>query len=89
MAYPFTQALPWKEFLAQLKTLNVQLKHETIRGLQGKIIPVTYLEHKMDGKTFYCELEISALEKCVLPSMVRYICARLKIHPRVFGLDLG
>ena len=71
-----------------LGTIGVSYFNTKI-SVGNKSIQAQYFEHKMDGTTFRCEIKFSDDAERLTPSMIRYICNRLQINPRLFGLHLG
>jgi hypothetical protein len=88
MAYPFGSWPTWAEIIHTLGTLGVSFKNEQIQ-ISNKKIRAQYFEHKMDGAVIRCEVSFTDSNERLTPEMIRYICNRLQINPRLFGLHLG
>ena len=91
-AYPFTPTCKYAALKERLekefgcKLLKVKGK---IRDLQGVEHDVYYFERKHQGKTYREVAPDLPDEEFVLYSVIRSLCARLRIEPSKFGLDLG
>ena len=88
MAYPLIQCPTLAEIIHTLGTLGVTFKTEEFR-VSSRKIKAQYFEHKMDGVTMRCEVCFTDITERLTPNMIRYICNRLQINPRLFGLHLG
>jgi hypothetical protein len=88
MAYPFGQWPTWAEMIHTLGTLGVTFKTEELQVLKRKV-KAQYFEHKMDGVTIRCEVCFTNADERLTPQLIRYLCNRLQINPRLFGLHLG
>jgi hypothetical protein len=91
-AYPFAPAPKYAALKERLqkefgcKLLKVE---EKIKDLQGVEHDVYYFERKHKGKTYRAVAPDLPDDTFVLYSVVRSLCARLRIDPANFGLTLG
>jgi hypothetical protein len=88
MAYPWGPWPSWSEMIHTLGTLGVLFKAEEIK-ISNRTIKAQYFEHKMDGRVIRCEVSFADENERLTPNMIRYVCNRLEINPRLFGLQLG
>jgi hypothetical protein len=84
LAYPFSKALSWDEFIELMEKLDVSFKIDHLAGPDGKPIEVTYFENKADGEQLTYVVDIADRKQMLLPSMVLGICRPLHIHPKLF-----
>ena len=89
MPYPFGPWPSWAEIINTLSGLGVRFKDEQLKINGSPPVRAQYFEHAMDGKTIRCEVSFDDVNDLVPPSMIRYICNRLRINPKLFGLHLG
>lgn len=91
-AYPFTPTFQYavlkerlqKEFDCKLLKLDGQ-----IIDLKSVAHDVYYFEREVDGKKYRAVAPDLPDDEWVLYSVTRSLCARLRIDPANFGLDLG
>ena len=94
MAYPFTRLPSLAEFSQALKK-KFSCEYKTLRGGgleddEGNLHQVKYFEREVDGQTIQCVVVLED-DAILLPSIVRSICARLKLDVKELdiGFDLG
>ena len=91
MPYPMIQ---WPRFLEFRERLVAELDCEwktlpdSLAIGKGEPEPVNYLERIVDGQTRRYAVFIPDNER-IPPSVIRSICAQLKVDPAAFGLHLG
>lgn len=93
MAYPFAPAVSFAELKARLQR-EFACRYLRLDGRlidpDGKERPVYYFERDLgDGNTARATAPDLADDDRVLFSVIRSLCARLKIDPDAFGLNLG
>jgi hypothetical protein len=87
MPYPLVQLPTWKELIEQLSGHGVSFKRSEceLKSSDG-CEPISYFEQENVGRyVVYFDND----QERVMPSVLRSICAALKIDPSEFGLDLG
>jgi len=87
MAYPFEQAPRFSDFLERLKKVGVELK-ETKGALADNQQKVAYLYRSIESEPFYYPLSFASDDERVQWTVVRAVCAALKVDPVIFGLSL-
>ena len=91
MAYPMIKWLSFVEFrsklISEFQCKYLELPHSlAIAGSAPE--PIKYFERIVDGTPRRYAVSI-ADEESIPPSIIRSICARLKVDPAAFGLHLG
>ena len=84
MSYPLTPMPSFDE-------LHIRLENEfncAFKIISGGPFPVTYFERIHNGKKFQCPVSFKNGSERLTPTVLRYICRRLKINPSQFGLHL-
>lgn len=91
MAYPMIQFPTFAEFKDRLTSEfgceYKQLPHSLAVG-DGEPQPINYFERVVGGETRRYVVFIPDDERLV-PSVIRSICAALRLNPADFGLNLG
>lgn len=86
MAYPFTPLPKFTDFKKQLKKdFDCQFQIDN----DGTPFPIQFFERIVDGKKIKCAVNFKNENGVLTPSVLRSICARLKIDSKHFGLHLG
>ena len=86
MAYPFIPLPKFIDFKKQLeKGFNCQFRVDN----DGTPFPIQFFERMVDGRKIKCAVNFENEQEVLRPSVLRSICARLKIDPKHFGLHLG
>lgn len=92
MPYPFAPSLTYGEFKARLGSEFGC----TFEKLEGRIVDqdgdehdVYYFSRDVSGEIFTASAPDLSNDTMLLFSVIRSICARLRIPPESFGLDLG
>ena len=88
MAYPFIRMKNFTEFRDDLQK-NFGCQWEITQGLLGNPGQVGYFIRKTKEETLSCHLSINDADK-MSPSLIRYICRKLKINIKEMpGFELG
>ena len=72
--------------------VRARLKNEfdcVFKTINGDPFPINYFERIHNGKKFQCPVSFNDDSERLTPIVLRYICRRLKIDPKQFGLYLG
>lgn len=85
MSYPLTPMPSFSEIRTRLENeFNCVFK-----TIDGGPFPTRYFE-RIDGrKKLQCPVSFNDDNERLTPTVLRYICRRLKIDPKQFGLYLG
>lgn len=92
MAYPFAPLLTLSEFAKRLHDeFDCELKEseEALTRDGGRSAPIRYFERKTDEGTLQAVIDQLNDDDMVQFSVLRSLCARLRIPVEPFGLDLG
>jgi hypothetical protein len=99
VAYPFIHCPSWREVIDRLDKEHQIAFHQTppiqtpegkpLQVADGEDLTIQYFEHKTDAETFRSVVSFVDENERILPSMMRSICASLRISPAFFGLELG
>jgi hypothetical protein len=90
VAYPFIYHPTWREVIDRLKNECQITFHTTgkVQSPKGEIAPVQYFEHKTKEGVFRHVVVFTDENERLLPSMIRSLCANLRISPKLFGMEL-
>jgi hypothetical protein len=90
VAYPFTYFNTWRELINLLeKDHNITFQEtEEVADAQGTASPIQYFEHKTADRTFRYVVCFDDENERPLPSVLRSLCAGLRLSPKFLGLDL-
>ena len=91
MAYPFAPAPRFSELKAKLAAEGCEYKSRAlpVQAEDGVDLgPINYFERDVNGEIRTAVVDI-AEDEFVAFSVVRSICAKLGVDPKIFGLDLG
>jgi hypothetical protein len=83
--YPFIYFPTWREVIDRLEKEHQITFHQT--GV-GKGVFVQYFEHKTGKETYRHVVSFSDENERLLPSVMRSLCANLRLSPKFFGLEL-
>ena len=92
MAYPFAPLLTLAQFAKRLHDeFDCELKEteEELTRDGGRSVPIRYFERKTDEGTLQAVIDHLNDDDLVQFSVLRSLCARLRIPVEPFGLDLG
>jgi hypothetical protein len=93
MAYPFVQLPTFGEFIGRLTSNEYKCSFETdtfpMTDGDGDTHSIHYLKREVDGETIKCVIEIEDFDQRLSFTLLRSVCARLKINVKDFGLTLG
>lgn len=86
MAYPFSEMPCFKDFRETLKRDYGCSFFE----IEEDFVSISYFERTCDGEKLQCPVSFNGSDNDILtPTVLRYVCRRLKINPKPFGLHLG
>lgn len=91
MAYPFVPLLTLSEFAKKLHSeFDCELKQtdEPLTRDGGRSVPIRYFERKTAEGTFQVVVDLNDND-LVQFSVLRSLCAQLRVPVEAFGLDLG
>ena len=87
MTYPLVQFPTWSELIEQLEKQDITF-HKTDCQLESTdgCEPISYFQRENVGRYVVC---FDDAQERVMPSVLRSLCAALKVDPAEFGLHLG
>ena len=91
MAYPFAQLLTLPDFAERLRAeFDCELKEteEPLVREGGRSIPIRYFERTTEEGTFQAVVDLND-DDMVQFTVLRSLCAQLRIPVEAFGLELG
>ena len=91
MSYPFAQLLTLADFAERLRVeFDCELKEteEPLVREGGRSIPIRYFERTTDEWTFQAVVDLND-DDMVQFTVLRSLCAQLRIPVEAFGLELG
>ena len=85
MAYPFSEMPSFKDFRERLEK-----DHDCVfKDTENDSFPLSYFERIYNGKKLQCPVSFNNNDNDILtPTVLRYICRRLEVDPKPFGLYL-
>jgi hypothetical protein len=92
MPYPMAQSVTFVELKRILiEEYDCQFQEGPKLSLHSSDLSftVTYFSRTVDGTVLECLFLPKSDDQRMLPDMIRYICERLQIPKRSFGLTLG
>ncbi len=91
MAYPFAQLLTLADFAERLRReFNCEMKEtdEPLSREGGRSVPIRYFERVTDEGTFQAAIDLNE-QDMVQFSVLRSLCAQLRVPVEAFDLELG